>query len=224
MTRWQIETSSPEDDAALRAVRAHLSGGASVEIFAPGARTLVTGGARSGKSVLAESMLATDEVVDYVATSQPPSQDDPEWAERIRIHRARRPASWRTIETTDLAAVLKAADAAPVLIDCLGVWLARILDDAGAWQGEPGWQDRLARAVDLLVESLTATSRRVVLVTNEVGSGVVPATESGRLFRDELGRLNARVAAACDTVWLCTAGIPLQLKGRHPAGQQEGPA
>lgn len=220
MTRWQIETSSPGEDDRVRRLVAGLGESSRAEAFTPGHRTLVTGGARSGKSALAESMVATlaadAPAVDYVATSAPAGEDDPDWAERIRIHRARRPASWTTIETLDVAAVLADRSPVPVLVDCLGVWLTRTMDETGAWLETPGWHDRLDAARSRLVEAVARTERTVVFVTNEVGSGVVPATASGRAFRDELGRLNAQVAAACDRVWLCVAGVPLLLKDAAP--------
>ncbi len=172
-----------------------------------GRHLLVLGGARSGKSTFAESRMAGHEVVTYVATSAR-NPDDPEWTERIRLHRERRPESWRTVETLDIAGVLAQDDPSPVLVDCLGVWMTRVLDEVGAWTGQDGWRDRLAGRVQPLCEGVRRTRREVVLVTNEVGMGIVPATESGRLFRDELGRLNAAVAASCDEVWMCVAGIP----------------
>ena len=170
-------------------------------------RAIVLGGARSGKSTFAESQLAQCEVVTYVATSAR-NPDDPEWTERIRLHQQRRPESWRTAETLDVAAVLLDDDPSPVLVDCLGVWITRILDEVGAWTDAPGWRDGLRTRVDELVDAIRRTHRRVILVSNEVGMGVVPDTAAGRLFRDELGRLNAAVAGACDEVWMCVAGIP----------------
>ena len=123
---------------------------------------------------------------------------DPEWAHRVALHRERRPESWRTTETLDLV---------PVLIDCVAVWFDRVLQDAGAWDEAPGWRDIVAAQTQALVEGVRATRRTVILVSNEVGLGVVPATPSGRLYRDELGRLNARLASAVDEVWFCVAGI-----------------
>jgi adenosylcobinamide kinase / adenosylcobinamide-phosphate guanylyltransferase len=171
---------------------------------------LVLGGARSGKSSYAERLLARERDVDYVACGALPD-DDAEWADRIALHRARRSASWRTLETIDLPAVL-GSRGAPVLVDCLTTWLARTMDDCGIWTGEAGADERLAAAVEGLVDAWTRSRRRVVGVSNEVGSGIVPATPSGRRFRDELGVLNARVAAAADRVWLVTAGIPQRLR------------
>ena len=163
-------------------------------------RTLVVGGARSVKSREAERLLAAEPTVTYVATSRPElAARDSEWAERVAAHRHRRPASWLTVETLDVAKVLREATG-PVLIDCLSLWLADALGD----------DDREQR-VDELVAAWRGTSARVVAVSNEVGSGVVPDSASGRAFRDELGRLNARVAAESDDVLLTVAGRVVRL-------------
>ncbi len=169
------------------------------------------GGARSGKSSYAEGLLAGERVVDYVACGAVPGPDDPEWADRVALHRSRRPASWRTLETLDLPSVL-GVPGPPVLVDCLTTWLAGAMDECGVWTDEPGADDRLAAAVDRLLSAWTTTRRRVVAVSNEVGSGIVPATPSGRRFRDELGVLNARVATSSPRVWLVTAGLPQRLR------------
>jgi adenosylcobinamide kinase/adenosylcobinamide-phosphate guanylyltransferase len=172
-------------------------------------RTLVLGGARSGKSAEAERLLAAQPAVDYVATGGE-RPDDPEWVERVAAHRARRPAGWRTLECDDLAGVL-GSPGRPLLVDCLTLWLAGVLDRCGVWEGGP--LDPVRKHVARLVDAVGGTPRRVVLVSNEVGSGVVPATASGRVFRDELGRLNAEVAAACEEVRLVVAGLPVVVKG-----------
>lgn len=174
-------------------------------------RVLVLGGARSGKSSFAEQLLAREREVDYVACGAVPDGSDPEWTDRVALHRTRRPASWRTIETVDLPAVL-GRPGPPVLLDCLTTWLARVMDDCGIWSGAPDADVRLAAAVDAVVAAWQATPRRAVTVSNEVGSGIVPATPSGRRFRDELGVLNARIAAASDRVVLVTAGLPRRLR------------
>ena len=123
----------------------------------------------------------------------------------------RRPRSWRTLETIDLPTVLGAAGP-PVLLDCLSTWLARTMDDCGVWAAAPDADPRLAAAVDAAVAAWTGAVRPVIAVSNEVGSGIVPATASGRRFRDELGVLNARIAAGSDRVWLMTAGLPQRLR------------
>jgi adenosylcobinamide kinase / adenosylcobinamide-phosphate guanylyltransferase len=174
-------------------------------------RTLVLGGARSGKSSFAEQLLARRGDVDYVACGLVPDGSDPEWTDRVALHRTRRPASWRTIETVDLPTVL-GHRGPPVLLDCLTTWLARVMDDCGVWSEAPDADARLAEEIDALLDAWRTTRRRVVAVSNEVGSGVVPATASGRRFRDELGVLNTRVAAASSPVWLVTAGIPQRLR------------
>jgi adenosylcobinamide kinase/adenosylcobinamide-phosphate guanylyltransferase len=178
-----------------------------------GRRVLVLGGARSGKSAAAESMLADAGPVDYVATGQSAGTGDAEWDQRVSEHQARRPPGWRTIETLDVAGVLARGEAgAPVLVDCLATWLARIMDDCGLWSGDPDADVRLAGRIDLLVAAWRQAKRPVVAVSNEVGCGIVPATSSGRRFRDELGWLNNRIAGVSDEVWMCTAGIPVRLR------------
>jgi adenosylcobinamide kinase / adenosylcobinamide-phosphate guanylyltransferase len=174
-------------------------------------RVLVLGGARSGKSSYAERLLGRERSVEYVACGARPDADDAEWADRVALHRARRPASWTTLETIDLPAVLS-SPGPPVLVDCLTTWLARVMDDCGVWTGTAGADERLAAAVNEVVDAWARSRRRVICVSNEVGSGIVPATPSGRRFRDELGVLNARVAEVSDRVWLVTAGLPQRLR------------
>jgi adenosylcobinamide kinase/adenosylcobinamide-phosphate guanylyltransferase len=178
-----------------------------------GRRVLVLGGARSGKSVRAEAMLASYRSVDYIATGQATGTGDPAWDARIHDHQQRRPAYWRTTETLELCQVLDGPGAAvPVLIDCLSTWLAGVMDECGLWSEGRDADKQVAARLDTLVESWRATHCYVVAVSNEVGSGVVPATVSGVRFRDELGALNARIAAECQEVWLCTAGIARRLR------------
>jgi adenosylcobinamide kinase / adenosylcobinamide-phosphate guanylyltransferase len=169
-------------------------------------RVLVTGGVRSGKSRHAESLIG-DRAATYVAPG--PRVDDADWAARIAAHRLRRPASWTTLETTDLAAAL--ATSGPVLVDCLGTWLTGTVDDLGLWEAP---SPRVTEVVADLAAEATAILRDrddVVLVTNEVGLGVVPEHRSGRLFRDLLGLVNQELAAACDEVHLVVAGRVLVL-------------
>ncbi|MER7465643.1 bifunctional adenosylcobinamide kinase/adenosylcobinamide-phosphate guanylyltransferase [Streptomyces sp. NPDC097981] len=176
-------------------------------------RTLVLGGARSGKSFEAERRLVGFPEVVYVATSG--SRDgDAEWAARVGLHRERRPAGWQTVETCELVPLL-VEGGPPLLIDCLALWLTDAMDRAGAWddavwagQGQKELRERTAE----LVAAVRATRRTVVAVSNEVGSGIVPATASGRRFRDELGRLNNMVAAECEHVLLVVAGQAVVLK------------
>jgi len=171
-------------------------------------RVLVLGGARSGKSERAELRLAGEPDVTYVAAGT--GSPDPEWAARVAAHRARRPAWWRTAETTGLAGVLGAARGA-LLIDGIGTWLAAALGECGAWAGDGGWALRLAERTGELVAAWRQTAAYVVAVSDEAGLGVVPATPAGRLFRDELGRLNQRLAAESDEAELVVAGRILPL-------------
>jgi adenosylcobinamide kinase/adenosylcobinamide-phosphate guanylyltransferase len=172
--------------------------------------TLVLGGARSGKSRYAESLLRTHPNVTYVAPGPVPDGSDLEWTERIRAHQARRPATWTTLETTDLTAVIRAAHH-PVLIDCLSTWLTHLIDDIDGWADRERSLSHLGLETTRLLEALASASAEVVLVTNEVGWSVVPATASGRMFRDDLGRLNAAVSGASDRVALVVAGRVLDL-------------
>lgn len=171
-------------------------------------KVLVTGGVRSGKSRHAESLLANAPIVTYVAPG-PTGDSDPDWVARIAAHRARRPVSWTTLETRDLTAALGVDG--PVLVDCLGTWLAGALDSRELWDASA---ETVTATVDVLLDDVVATLALrddVVLVTNEVGLGVVPAHRSGRLFRDLLGLVNQRVATACDEVHLVVAGRVLRL-------------
>ncbi|GAA3105690.1 hypothetical protein GCM10020254_59480 [Streptomyces goshikiensis] len=130
------------------------------------------------------------------------------------LHRERRPSSWRTVETCELVPLL-VEGGPPLLVDCLALWLTDAMDRAGAWD-DAVWaatgRKELAERVAELVAAVRSTRRTVVAVSNEVGSGVVPATASGRRFRDELGRLNNAVAAECEHVLLVLAGQALVLK------------
>lgn len=172
-------------------------------------RTLVLGGARSGKSRYAEDLLPGDAEVRYLATARRRPGDD-EWDARLDAHRARRSPAWTTVESPDVAGLVRGGGG-PLLVDDLATWLTGVLDDAGAWEA-PALPAAVGAAVDDLVAAVRDAPGRVVLVSAETGLGVVPATRAGRLFRDELGALNAALAAACDEVLLLVAGLPLRLK------------
>ena len=173
---------------------------------------------RSGKSSWAERQLAGPHRVDYLATAA--ERDDADWARRIAEHQQRRPAHWRTVQTLELAAAL-AAPTAPVLVEDLGNWLARTIDRTGGWDGE---LTGLRQATAELIEAWRHSPGRVVLVSNEVGSGIHPQSRSGRIFADELGRLNTALAAAADEVVLVVAGLPLWLRGTAPQTGEPGSA
>ncbi len=174
------------------------------------ALTLVTGGARSGKSRHAEALVAEDDDVTYVATGPADDGSDPEWSQRVSTHRERRPSGWSVLETRDVAGVISVARGT-VVVDCLGTWLTGLVDDAGLWDDLPAASRLAGAASDVLRDALATTRARVVVVTNEVGLAPVPTTASGRWFQDELGRLNARVAAHADRVHLVVAGRILDL-------------
>jgi adenosylcobinamide kinase / adenosylcobinamide-phosphate guanylyltransferase len=173
-------------------------------------RALVLGGARSGKSEQAELRVAGEPDVTYVAAGAAGTGGDAEWAARVAAHRARRPAWWRTVETTDLAGVLAGAGGA-LLIDGIGTWLAAVMDECGAWDGSADSAARLAAWVAGLTGAWRQTGAYVVAVSDETGLGVVPGTPAGRRFRDELGRLNQVLAAESEETELVVAGrvVPL---------------
>lgn len=178
----------------------------------PARRTLVTGGVRSGKSTTAESLLQRELCVTYIAPGQIPDPiADPEWAERVALHQARRPAHWATVETVDVAAAVSAAQG-PVLLDCLGTWVTAVMDQLQGWdRPATQWREEFDSRVDLLAAAWRQAAGPLVAVTNEVGMGVVPEHRSGRLFRDLLGIVNQQIAAASDDVLLVIAGRVLKL-------------
>ena len=166
--------------------------------------TLVLGGARSGKSRYAETLIKSAAASGtYCATAEP---GDAEMRARIAAHRARRGALWWTVEEPLAVAAVIAAEASaerPLLIDCLTLWLSNLLLADRAPEEETA----------ALVAALRLAASPVVLVANEVGLGLVPETALGRAFRDAAGRLNQEVAAVADRVVFVAAGLPLVLKG-----------
>jgi adenosylcobinamide kinase / adenosylcobinamide-phosphate guanylyltransferase len=167
-------------------------------------RVLVLGGARSGKSAFAERLAtACGEPVVYVATA---AAVDAEMAERIAHHRARRPATWRTIEARhDLAAAIAVDryEPATVVIEDLTLLLSNHMERDGV---------RAEAHTVGEVSALLRLEAHLILVANEVGMGLVPPYPLGRAFRDALGRVNQAAAGACDEVFLLVAGLPLRLK------------
>jgi adenosylcobinamide kinase/adenosylcobinamide-phosphate guanylyltransferase len=181
-------------------------------------RTLILGGARSGKSSEAELHLAGEPQVTYLAAGpwadnswrDEDGQPDLEWAGRVAAHQAARPSWWRTEESLDIAGALRRETGA-LLIDGIGTWLAAIMDEAEAWpgpaSGSPAGPQRQVQAkIDDLIGAWRQTKALVVAVTDQVGSGLVPAYPAGRMFRDELGWLNQRLAAESDISLLVVAG------------------
>lgn len=147
----------------------------------------------------------------YVATA-PAFSADPEWQERVAAHQARRPGAWTTIESEDLPRHISGADPQhPVLIDCLTLWLTSRMDRHGVWS-DPTGVSAVRRDIDDLVAAVSDCPGGLVLVTNEVGSGLVPMDRGARLFRDLLGVTNSAVADVCDLAYLVVAGRLLALE------------
>lgn len=190
--------------------------------------TLILGGARSGKSAFAEQLFPTDCV--YVATARPwRGEFDADFQQRIALHQQRRPSNWYTEDTYDLLEVLNRrngnpadpasgitqapvgyGETAPLLIDDLGTWLTARIDQAECWDNPHNFSASLA--TELVAALQHNRDRTIVLVSPEVGMGVIPEHPTARAFRDCLGSLNAAVAAVCDQVQLVIAGQPLQIK------------
>ncbi|WUR12539.1 bifunctional adenosylcobinamide kinase/adenosylcobinamide-phosphate guanylyltransferase [[Empedobacter] haloabium] len=179
-------------------------------------RTLVLGGARSGKSAHAERLAAqSGKEVIYVATA---AAGDGEMAQRIALHRAQRPAQWQTVEEKLALAQALAAWRAPhrlVLVDCLTLWLSNLLFDGGTAYPDVGAIElppRFHAERAALLAQLAEPRGDVIFVSNEVGMGIVPYGAITRVYADEAGRLNQAVAALCDRVVFVAAGLPLMLK------------
>ena len=163
---------------------------------------LVLGGARSGKS---RHALATGNQLrgphSFIATAQ---AYDSEMTERIQKHREERAEHWNTIEAPiQLARAIASLDEGTILVDCCTLWLSNVMLADRDVDGD----------TDVLLDSIASANANMVLVSNEVGSGIVPETRLGRDFRDEQGRLNQRLAQIADTVELVVAGLPLRIKG-----------
>lgn len=175
---------------------------------------LITGGVRSGKSGYAETLAKhfPDEVL-YIATLEP---SDEEMKTRIAKHQARRPKTWRTLETKfSLAQCIKECLEKVVLIDCLSGFVSNVVLEYEQ-SGEEVVIQKVLQAVSELTDVLEQIDKTIIIVTNEVGYGVVPAYPLGRWFRDSLGLANQRVAKIADAVALVVVGIPQTLKGTFP--------
>ena len=166
--------------------------------------TLLLGGARSGKSGLAVRRAAVAETVVFIATGE---AGDEEMAARIEAHRAERPLTWTTVEEpVDVRSALQAApEDAFVILDCLSLWVSNLIDR--------GWDDEAIEAEGARAAQVAAERPApIVVVTNEVGLGIVPATPLGRRYRDVLGRVNAAFAGVADEALLVVAGRTLRLE------------
>lgn len=184
-------------------------------------RELILGGARSGKSRLAESRAQTYEAqglsVVYIATAE---AWDNEMADRLTHHRAQRPAHWLTVEEPVRLAETLRANAAQnrcLIVDCLTLWLSALIFKGQAGRqmeaGEAITCDRFWEERQALLATLPTLPGKIILVSNEIGSGVVPENRLARRFADEQGRLNQDIATCCERVTLSVAGIPLSLRG-----------
>ena len=177
--------------------------------------TLVLGGIRAGKSIYAQNLATRGERVLFLATAQP---GDTEMEARIRAHQQSRPADWYTLEEPidpvgALVPVLKHYDT--VLLDCLTMWISNLL--LASRDGGPADMD-IAAKVHSLLELYEAHEVSLIVVSNEVGLGLVPDTELGRLYADWLGRANQIMASRADEVYFVAAGLPLKLKDLTSAG------
>jgi adenosylcobinamide kinase / adenosylcobinamide-phosphate guanylyltransferase len=183
-------------------------------------RELIIGGVRSGKSALAQQRARQSALaVVYVATAR---AEDAEMARRVAHHRQHRPPDWICIEEPlRLASMLRrhAGDGTCILVDCLTLWLSNLFfagrAAAQAEAGEPVDCPLLTAETAALLECLPGLPGRLILVSNEVGWGIVPINPVARAFADEQGRLNQRVAAACERVTLTAVGLPLELKSER---------
>ena len=174
---------------------------------------LITGGARSGKSALAERLAMRGERVLFVATAE--ALDD-DMARRIAAHRGSRPAEWDTLEEPrSLPEAIRrkavGADSAydTIIVDCLTIWVSNLLL---LHEGNADAEARIVETAEKLLDVHASSDARWIVVTNEVGLGVVPSSSLGRVYRDALGRVNSLVAARADKVYLMAAGLALDLK------------
>ena len=173
--------------------------------------TLVLGGVRSGKSRYAQKIAERATRVTFLATAE--RRDDAEMQAKIERHRAERPAQWTTVEEPlQLAHAIRQAarDSEVILVDCLTLFASNLLEASGTNVELRDLQ------IDALCSALREAPCSIILVSNEVGSGVVPAYELGRRFRDLVGEINQRVASVSDAVLLMVAGLPFPLKGSLP--------
>ncbi len=168
--------------------------------------TLILGGARSGKSAYAQKLASTFKRVAFIATARP---TDPEMRRKIARHRCERPASWETLEVpTDLASAIESRSrkADLVLVDCLTLYLANVMGFTRRVGG------KIEKRLQQVCQAIQASRSSMIVVSNEVGCGVVPTFRSGRRYRDLLGQLNQQIAEVADRVVFMVAGMPLVVK------------
>lgn len=182
---------------------------------------LITGGARSGKSHFAQELaLRSGKSVLFVATA---TAGDEEMRQRIEEHKRARPAGWRTLEiTTHIGSQIKKGigEAGVVIVDCITLLVNNIFsqysDETGEQIDAASVEKRVTEEIDELIECIDQVDASFIIVTNEVGMGLVPANRLGRLYRDLLGKANQLLAQHADEVYLMAAGLPLQIKPFSP--------
>lgn len=179
--------------------------------------TLVTGGARSGKSELAESMASECKLDIYYLATMQRWQDDPESVARIEKHRRRRPPNWKTIESpTGVDAAVLALPPGPafVIIDCLSLYVSNLMLEGCACDADPySLEDSVAGSIERVLSAIsTRADLSFVTVSNEVGWGIVPDNALGRAYRDFLGAANQAFAGQASTVLLMVSGLPVKVK------------
>jgi adenosylcobinamide kinase/adenosylcobinamide-phosphate guanylyltransferase len=168
--------------------------------------TLIIGGARSGKSRYAQKLAAGFERVTLIATAR---AVDPEMRRKIARHRSERPASWETVEAPlNLESAIRSrrTKADMLIIDCVTLYLANLM------RARKGARNSILDDLEQLCRALRIAKSSIIIVSNEVGCGIVPAFRSGRLYRDLLGQLNQQIAAMADRVIFMVAGVPLTVK------------
>jgi len=176
-------------------------------------KILITGGARSGKSSYAQILAGkSGEKVLFVATAE--ARDD-EMRRRIEAHKANRPASWTTLETpTDVGRNIRenAGDNRIILLDCITLLVNAVFNRFGENLDEKEIEAAVTEEINEIIDCIESLDKDFIIVTNEVGLGLVPANEAGRFYRDILGKANSMLAAACDEVYLMVSGLPVKVK------------
>lgn len=175
---------------------------------------LITGGARSGKSTFAESLAQKmGEHITYIATAQ---ALDEEMRERIAEHRKRRPINWQTIEETahvDKIINDTGTQAGAIIVDCMTLLISNLISDFNGKSSKDTFTSKVREKIEHIIEASLKCQATVIIVSNEVGSGLVPTNSTGRFYRDILGQANQFIARNADLVYLLVAGIPLLIKG-----------